>query len=39
MAFELPNLPYSHAALAARGMQQETSSCITTSTTRPMSPH
>ena len=24
MAFELPNLPYSHAALAARGMQQET---------------
>ena len=24
MAFDLPNLPYSHAALAARGMQQET---------------
>ncbi len=24
MAFELPNLPYSHAALAERGMQQET---------------
>ena len=24
MAFELPPLPYSHAALAARGMQQET---------------
>jgi Fe-Mn family superoxide dismutase len=24
MAFELPNLPYSHAALGERGMQQET---------------
>jgi superoxide dismutase, Fe-Mn family len=24
MAFELPNLPYSHSALAARGMGQET---------------
>ena len=24
MAFELPNLPYSHAALAGQGMQQET---------------
>ncbi|HEY5301230.1 MAG TPA: superoxide dismutase, partial [Acetobacteraceae bacterium] len=24
MAFELPKLPYSHSALAARGMCQET---------------
>ena len=40
MAFELPNLPYSHNALAERGMCQEASwNCTMTSTIRPMSRH
>jgi hypothetical protein len=36
MAFELPPLPYSHSALAERGMRRW--SCTTTSTIKPMSP-
>jgi hypothetical protein len=37
MAFELPDLPYAHDALAALGMSRRRWNITTTFTTRPMS--
>ena len=38
MAFELPALPYATTALAGAACARKRWSCITASTTRPMSP-